>query len=264
MSDGGGCGGQSEFSVTAQVQFGAAIGTLASAPLAVSLVRFVGLTLQLDASPSGPSGVSVLRRVGCTASTFQRAKPVVKAQLSNGALPTVTAHSSFASSDDAALMKQQLPKANLARIVGVLWDNARVGDSGDGPLTPGDCMTDTPPYFREKCFDKLDKAVRQCVENKVWVILAARCEYAAGQEFNTHPQRNVFHNATLASMLFTMWRHVAAHYASWPYIAAFEVMSEPRDKGASAAVVTDFYTKACGAAQAAAPGTPCVVGPGPY
>jgi len=79
-----------------------------------------------------------------------------------------------------------------------------------------------------------------------------------------------------------MWGHVAARkcssslfvffrlrscrtdYASWPYIAAFEVMSEPRDKGASAAVVTDFYTKACAAAQAAAPGTPCVVGPGPY
>eukprot|EP01052_Picozoa_sp_SAG31_P014134 SAG31_NODE_868_length_11355_cov_4.658582_8_plen_224_part_00 len=102
---------------------------------------------------------------------------------------------------DAELMKHQLPRANLVRIVGVLWDNARLDDSGDRPLAPGDCMTDQPPYFKESCFVKLDRAVQQCVDQKVWVILTARCEYAAGQEFDTHPERNVFHNATLASMV---------------------------------------------------------------
>ena len=165
---------------------------------------------------------------------------------------------------DAELMKRQLPRANLVRIVGVLWDNARLGNSGDRPLAPGDCMTNQPPYFDESCFVKLDRAVQQCVDQKVWVILTARCEYAAGQEFDTHPERNVFHNATLASMHAMMWKHVAAHYASWPYIAAFEVLSEPRDKAIAATTVRDFYEKACAAAQSASPETPCMVGPAPY
>jgi hypothetical protein len=165
---------------------------------------------------------------------------------------------------DAVLMKQQLPRANLARIVGVLWDNARVGNTGDGPLASGDCMTDQPPYWKESCFVKLDRAVQQCVDQKIWVILTARCEYAAGQEFDTHPERNVFHNSTLASMHATMWKHVAAHYASWPYIAAFEVLSEPRDKTVSSAVVRNFYEQSCAAAQSSDPGTPCMVGPAPY
>eukprot|EP01043_Picozoa_sp_COSAG02_P094893 COSAG02_NODE_31297_length_536_cov_0.659039_1_plen_178_part_11 len=62
----------------------------------------------------------------------------------------------------------------------------------------------------------------------------------------------------------TMWKHVAAHYASWPYIAAFEVLSEPRDKAIAATKVRDFYENACAAAQSASPETPCMVGPAPY
>jgi hypothetical protein len=157
---------------------------------------------------------------------------------------------------DAELMQRQLPRANLVRMVGVLWDNARLDDRGDRPLAPGDCMTEEPPYFKESCFEKLDRAVQQCVKQQVWVVLTARCEYAAGQEFDTHPERNVFHNATLASMHATMWKHVAAHYASWPYIAAFEVLSEPRDKNVDATAVRNFYERACAAARSASPDTP--------
>ena len=57
------------------------------------------------------------------------------------------------------------------------------------------------------------------------------------QDYMTDPMANVFHNGTLKTMLYTAWRHVAAHYASWGNIAAYEVMAEPRDKTASPQVV---------------------------
>ena len=73
-------------------------------------------------------------------------------------------------------------------------------------------------------------------------------------------------------MLYTAWEHVAAHYASWDYIAgrwiarsldhhpitplapsphlsAYEVLSEPRDKLANASAVRDFYDGGCQAVQ---------------
>lgn len=53
--------------------------------------------------------------------------------------------------------------------------------------------------------------------------------------------RDVFNNATLASMMYAMWAHVADHYASWDRIAAYEILSEPRDKDATAEQVAAFY-----------------------
>jgi hypothetical protein len=170
-------------------------------------------------------------------------------------------HVQSAPFSDGDLMKKVLPSANLARIVGVLWDNSR---DATGKLSGNDCMTDTAPFWKESCFSKLDNAVRQATAAKIWVVLAARAEYAAGQNYQSDPDSTVFHNATLRTMFYTMWKHVAAHYASWDYIAAYEVMAEPRDKDASPALVRSFYVDACDAVQSVAPGTPCMVGPGPY
>lgn len=138
---------------------------------------------------------------------------------------------------------------------GVLWDNS---------ASRSDCFAPTAPYFRDECFEPLDTAVTAATDAGLWVILAARCAFAAGQNYETDPMANVFHNATLRSMLYTMWRHVAAHYASWPRIAAYEVMAEPRDKLVSADVIRDFYAGGCAAVQAVDPLSLCMVGPGPY
>jgi hypothetical protein len=163
----------------------------------------------------------------------------------------------MARSDDGVLMKSVLPATNLARIVGLLWDNSN-GAS--------DCMTAAgPPYFKETCFARLDKAVKAATDAGIWVVLTARCKYAAGQNYATDPSSDVFHNSTLRGMLFSAWKEVAAHYASWPYIAAFEVMSEPRDKAAAPTVIQKFYAEGCAAiASADGSNTPCMVGPGPY
>ena len=70
-----------------------------------------------------------------------------------------------------------------------------------------------------------------------------RCEFAAGQDYLTDPMADVFHNDTLKNMLYTAWKHVAAHYATWDYIAAYEVMAEPRDKNASPQLVRETQRK---------------------
>ena len=70
------------------------------------------------------------------------------------------------------------------------------------------------PYFNDRCFKELDELVKSATDAKVWAILTVRSEYGAGQDYLKNPQRNVFHNVTLRSQFYTMWGHVAKHYAS--------------------------------------------------
>jgi hypothetical protein len=150
---------------------------------------------------------------------------------------------------EGKFMKSVLPNTNVVRLVGILWDN-------ENPPQPGtDCMTSTPPYFDDACFKQLDFLVEQAAAAGIWVILTMRGAEAA---------TNVFNDPTLRAKLYMMWGHVAAHYKDVDYIAAYEIMSEPRDKSATPTQVRDFYTAGCAAAQAVDPATPCMVGPGPY
>ena len=57
--------------------------------------------------------------------------------------------SKYIRNNDGQIMQKVLPGANVARIIGVLWDNT--------PQNPNlDCMTDTYPFWKESCFKKLD------------------------------------------------------------------------------------------------------------
>ena len=110
--------------------------------------------------------------------------------------------------DPGGLMKQLAPGATVARLVGVLWGNTDPLQSHPNK----ECMTMEPPhYFNDKCFDDLDPWVKSATDAGLWVILAVRGEYVAGQKFETDPGSSIFRNATLANMSFAMWRHVAAH-----------------------------------------------------
>ena len=165
------------------------------------------------------------------------------------------------SPDAGSLSKSLAPQANLARLVGVLWGNT-------DPLQhhPNkECMTNTPPhYFNDKCFHDLDPFVKSATDAGLWVVLALRGEYIAGQNFDTDPGSVVFRNETLQKMMFAMWKHVAGHYASFDRIAAYELLSEPRDKEVNASAVRQVYEGACSAVGAADPRTPCLVGGAPY
>ena len=62
-----------------------------------------------------------------------------------------------------------------------------------------------------------------------------------------------------------MWRHVAAHYASWDRIAAYEILPEPRDKTVAAPAVREYYEGASrGRAERRPRRRQCLVGNAPY
>ena len=68
----------------------------------------------------------------------------------------------------------------------------------------------------------------------------------------------------MRAQIFTMWCFLAARYASFDRIAAYEILSEPRmvppgePLGPSLA---DFYEEGCAAVHSQDPRTPCLVGP---
>lgn len=163
--------------------------------------------------------------------------------------------------DPGGLMRRLAPNSTVARLVGVQWGNTH-------PLQhhpEKECMTMVPPhYFNDRCFDDLDPWIRSATDAGLWVILAVRGEYAAGQLYKTEPGTVLFRNATLRTMAYAMWQHVASHYASFERIAAYEILSEPRDKGVDAQTVREFYEGGCAAVQQTDPRTPCLVGAAPY
>ena len=140
--------------------------------------------------------------------------------------------------DDMALMRQLLPSANVVRLVGLFWmDNRNVADCS--------CCTDDPSegYLARACLDSLKRALITITSRGVWVIVAAKARYAAGEGW---PEVNdVFHDAQLAHRYRSMWRHVARQLRSMPMLAGFEPMSEPRNKHIPQSVVRTFYEGVC-------------------
>ena len=170
-------------------------------------------------------------------------------------------------------MKSLLEGANVIRLVGILWDDNAPDDGSvltssalDAPsgeayrVEDSDCLSNAPPYITEACLAKIDWALRQATDAGVWAILTVRGKFAAGQD----PSNDVFNNATLREMLFSAWEHVATRYADFDGIAAYEIMSEPRDKGVTPQQVHDFYAEGCARVHAVDKATPCMVGPSRY
>lgn len=57
--------------------------------------------------------------------------------------------SKYIRSNEGQIMNKVLPGANVARIIGMLWDNTPEN-------TNLDCMTNKAPYWKDSCFKKLD------------------------------------------------------------------------------------------------------------
>ena len=163
--------------------------------------------------------------------------------------------------NDGRYMRQLSNTSNLARIVGIPWGNVPF----ESQPSNKDCMAYTYPYIKETCLKDLDLSIRNSLsDDQVWAILTLRGEYVAGQNFESNPNENVFHNDTLRKMMYDMWKHVSNRYKTFDRIAAYEVLSEPRDKNVNQKTVTEFYRGACEAVQSSDPLTPCLIGPKPY
>ena len=61
----------------------------------------------------------------------------------------------------------------------------------------------------------------------MWSILTAKSTYGAGQNYKTDPDSDMFHNATLRSMFFTMWQHVAEVSSSLTPFQDSSALSHP-------------------------------------
>tara|TARA_A100001015_G_C15003120_1_gene719448 strand:- start:936 stop:2156 length:1221 start_codon:yes stop_codon:yes gene_type:complete len=163
--------------------------------------------------------------------------------------------------DEGKYMRKLSNWSNLARIVGIPWGNVPF----ESQPSKRDCMTYTYPYIKESCLEDLDVTVRNSIsDDNVWAILSLRGEYIAGQNFETNPNENVFHNETLRNMMYDMWKYVSNRYKTFDRIAAYEVLSEPRDKNVAQSIVTEFYRGACEAVRNSESSTPCMIGPRPY
>eukprot|EP01084_Bolivina_argentea_P082941 150158_1 len=161
---------------------------------------------------------------------------------------------------DLEQMKSLLPAANAVRIIGIFWDNWVSGNA-----VQKDCRTNNAShgYIKQSCIDEMYNAVKIATkDNKTWVFITGRAEYAAGQDYPTYP--DVFHNDTLKEQYYSMWQYVANYFKDVDYIAAYEIMSEPRTKIVQQSVVRDFYAGACKLIHTVDPYTPCMIGPAPF
>ena len=156
-----------------------------------------------------------------------------------------------------ALMRQLLPSANLVRLVGVFWhDHESVADCA--------CCTDdiTQGYFAPSCLEHLRETIASITARGIWVILAAKGRYAAGEGWPAIT--DVFHDSDLARRFRELWRHLARELRAMPMLAGFEPLSEPRNKAVPQSAVVRFYEGVCGAIHSVDDRMPCVVGPTPY
>ena len=159
---------------------------------------------------------------------------------------------------DVPHLRRALPAANAVRFVGLLWhDSIKTSDGQE-------CATDdaSQGYLDPACVRYVDALIRQATEVGLWVVLAARCKYAAG--WDLRQAADIWHDEALRRRWVAMWAWVAARYRDWPRVAGYEVMSEPRTKTVAQWQVRDAMREACDAVHRADPGALCVVGPRPY
>lgn len=118
---------------------------------------------------------------------------------------------------DGRTIKSLLPQTNLIRSVLVHW--------WDSAGAASDCFdSGAPGYLKPQCVEGFDKVIQWATGAGLWTTITVRSSIGAGGNGGPH----VFTNATLRGQLFTVWRFLAARYATVDRIAAYEILSEPR------------------------------------
>ena len=159
--------------------------------------------------------------------------------------------------DDMALMRQLLPSANFVRLVGVFWHDGR--DASECACCTED---ESHGFFAPTCLESLLNAVTLLTNRGLWVIVAAKARFAAGEGWPSVP--DVFHDTELARRYRILWSFLAKQLRGVSLLAGVEPMSEPRDKVVSQSEVRHFYEGVCATIAAVDTRMPCVVGPTPY
>lgn len=103
----------------------------------------------------------------------------------------------------------------------------------------------------------LDQYIDWCAKQKLWVILFAGSDEGAGG----NPE-NYWTNPELKQEFLETWAFLAQRYKDKPYIAAYELLSEPHPKKpATSKDIRNFYQEVIAVIRQYDPNTPLIVGP---
>ena len=155
---------------------------------------------------------------------------------------------------DAADLKNS--GANFVRIV-LPWYN----DSWDtrSPGSPSNC------YMTSSALSNLDGRISAFTNQGLWVALAPRSSYGAGDgtfAAGNGGEGNFWTNPALREEYISMYECLVERYKDTDYIAVWEGLSEPRVAASQKVAVRTFYEEVFDRLEAVDPrGTPFMMGP---
>lgn len=117
-------------------------------------------------------------------------------------------------------------------------------------------QTDAPGHIKPEGLQQLDTYIEWCAQQKVWIILFAGSDQGAGDA-----EENYWTNQELKVEFIEMWKFLVERYKNKPYIAAYEILSEPHPKKPFTNTdVRLFYEELIGAIRTIDTKTPLMVG----
>jgi endoglucanase len=118
-------------------------------------------------------------------------------------------------------------------------------------------QTGAPGNIKPGGLALLDQYIDWCVQQKIWVVLFAGSDLGAGDS-----TENYWSNTSLRQEFIATWEFLADRYKNKPYIAAYELLSEPHPKKTvSATQVLQFYEEIMTAIRKHDTLTPFMIGP---
>jgi Cellulase (glycosyl hydrolase family 5) len=117
-------------------------------------------------------------------------------------------------------------------------------------------QTGAPGNIKPEGLAQLDQYIDWCVEQKLWVILFAGSDQGAGDA-----DENYWTSPALRAEFIETWEFLANRYKKKPYIAAYEILSEPHPKKpATSKDLKLFYEEVIAAIRAIDTDTPVMIG----
>jgi hypothetical protein len=107
--------------------------------------------------------------------------------------------------------------------------------------------------------DILDDMVDWASSRGLWFVLFVDSNH--GQGAGPNPDDNFWTNPVERQRFVEVWQFLVERYRDRPFLAAYEILPEPRPPGVSDAAVKDFYDGIIPVIRALDPRTPIVVGP---
>jgi len=118
-------------------------------------------------------------------------------------------------------------------------------------------QTNAPGHIDPDGLAQLDQYINWCTQNKIWVVLFGGSDQGAGDS-----SENYWTNASLKKEFIETWQFLVQRYKNTPYIAAYELLSEPHPKKpATSQEVKAFYEEVITAVRQYDTITPVMIGP---